>query len=146
MGTMKTYRCKNCGFEQTYRLGGGYLTFDYFAETERLEEKLKTEISEGRYGEMLKKTLDEASDEEPLECDCGTDLFQCSKCAALMVHRRKRIIKETDDPDHDVDIDLDQLCPKCHDGQLLRIRNDHDVICPSCRGKQFVLIDVILWD
>lgn len=54
MGTIYKYCCEKCGFEGEYSIGGGFFTEEYFAESYRLKEQFRSDILNGKFGEMLK--------------------------------------------------------------------------------------------
>lgn len=145
MGEIYRAKCKKCGFKHEYFTGGGMLSKKYYDETRRLENKLKEEVSSGEYGPALKAMLD-ADTEGALHFSCGTDMFQCRECGALLVHRKKHIyLHGLSQAQYKLDIDIDQCCPECGSRKFERLGYRRP-LCPNCKEESLELISIGLWD
>lgn len=145
MGTYYKYKCKGCDFEREYCVGGGVLTEDYFIETKKLEEKLKLEALNGKYGDIIRAMV-EADTEGTLFFSCGTVLFQCNDCKEIIVTREKNIVCYwSSDMQYDIKIEIKQRCPKCGCKNFKRIER-FEPMCPKCKKEYLELVSFGKWD
>ncbi len=145
MGTSYKYKCNKCGFEHQYLTGGGFFTEDYFNESEKLEGELKEEVASGKYGKILKAML--AADADGcLRFSCGTEIFQCRECRALLVHREKHIgVWWHSDNQYDFEVDINQKCPECGSEGFKKL-SKYNPWCPNCKEDVMELISLGKWD
>lgn len=145
MGRLYRYRCNKCGFEHVYLTGGGFFTEDYFNESEKLQEEFKEEVIAGKYGSILKAMAD-ADTEGNLCFSCGTEMFQCMECRALLVHREKHIgVWWHSNNQYELDIDINQNCPKCGSEDFKKL-SKYNPCCPECKEDELELISIGSWD
>lgn len=145
MGNSYEYKCDKCGFKHKYSTGGGFLSEEYFNETEKLEMKLKEAVAAGKYGPILKSMI-EADVDENICFSCGTELFQCRECWSLLVHREKHIgLSDDNDNQYELDIDIKQSCPECGSDKFEKI-DILNTICPKCKSNIIELENLIKWD
>lgn len=145
MGTVYKYKCNSCDFEQEYWTGGGFFTEEYCKETERLENELREDTIAGKYGVIIKSML-EADVRDEIRFFCGTSLFQCWKCKALLVHREKHIGNwRHSGMQYALDIDINQNCPECGSDDFKKL-SKYKPICPKCKENELELISIGKWD
>lgn len=145
MGTTYKYKCNGCGFEKEYFIGGGFFTEDYFKETDKLNEELKIDALEGKFGNIVKAVV-ESNTEKELFFSCETQLFQCNECKTIKVWREKRIGKYWNiNKKYDLNIEIKQKCPECGSEDFNKIKN-FAPLCPECKKVALELISVGNWD
>ncbi|MGN1085813.1 MAG: hypothetical protein ACI4Q5_02160 [Porcipelethomonas sp.] len=145
MGTFYRYKCNSCGFEHEYHIGGGFLTEEYFNESERLEEGFKMDILAGKYGDIL-KAMAVADIKNKLAFSCSTRLFQCRECKAIKVWREKRIgLCWNKQNQYDLCVEINQCCPECGSEDFKKIFK-YKPICPECKKEELELISIGHWD
>ena len=138
MGTFYRYRCDKCGYEKEFSTGGGFFTEDYFDEGKRLKDQFRSDILNGKYGEML-KVLVQADTKNRLFFSCETELFQCDKCYKLLVCRERKITGG--EGQYSLSVSFSEKCPDCDKGQLSVVR--HSLIwCPECKSVLLNLISI----
>ncbi len=144
-GRAYKYRCKGCGFYHEYFVGGGFFSEDYYDESEKLENELKSDILAGKYGDILKAAV-EADTTGKLRFFCDTDLFQCRKCKEIKIWREKRIVLAYDTNNkYDLDIEIKQICPNCGCEDFDRIKH-YKPLCPDCKKEHLKLVTISMWD
>lgn len=143
MGRFYTYKCKECDFKKTYYLGGGFLSDDYFKETELAEATLKEEVLSGKYGEHLKRIV--SLEQDAYHFNCGTALFSCIKCKDTFVlmsrsisHNETGLYRET--------IEFNELCPICKNDTWIFKHNSGPITCPNCKNADAELVSIGSWD
>lgn len=147
MGELYEYTCEECGSTAKYRTGGGFCTPDYFKKTELLQKELEDEILAGKYGIMLKTTLEECNGD--LCIYCGTELFECDnyKCRYTDVLHDKRIsnfpylrLKYT------MEINMFIDCPKCENGKMRKVSPRGAIWCKKCQRYSMIGGLIGFWD
>ena len=142
MGTIYKYSCDKCGFEDEYSIGVGFFTEEYFAEGDILREQFRSDILNGKYGEML-KVLVQADTKNRIFLSCETELFQCDKCYKLLICRERKITDH--ESQYRLSIKFSEDCPDCGKGHLWVV--DHlRVRCPKCKTKELTLFSIGKWD
>lgn len=146
MGKFITYTCTNCGFEECYYTGGGFLSDDYFEESKKLSNKLKTDSKNGKYGEMVQAIAN--ADDGNLIYSCQTEIFQCEDCKKLLVRREKRITLCSRHKEYDLNIDIEfkQKCPECGNKDFKKISFKSPPICPKCKKQLLEIKNFGNWD
>lgn len=144
MGNFYKYKCNSCGFKKDYYVGGGFLTEEYFNESEKLEKEFKTDILSGRYGDILKAMV-EADTENELVFSRDTQLFQCCNCKVIKVWREKHIGVYWLDKQYYLNVEIKQSCPECGCEVFEKIEN-FNPICPECKKEQLELVSIGKWD
>lgn len=145
MGTSYKYRCSCCGFEKEYYIGGGFFTENYFKETDKLNEELRIDALEGKFGNIVKAVV-EADTENELLFSCGEQLFQCEGCKTIKIWREKRIRScRSSNNQYNLDIEIKQKCPECGHKDFNKIK-DFAPLCPECKKETLELISLGKWD
>jgi len=133
MGEIYGYICQKCGLSVEYRTGGGFNTPDYLEETKKLQEELKEDIIAGKYGKMLKATIEESDGNLGFYCD--TQVLECTnrECRYIDVMREKRI---SNFPylslKYKMEINIFIGCPKCKIGRMEKTKNI--LWCHNCQA------------
>ena len=146
MGRFYRYQCESCGFEEEYHIGGGFFSEEYIEETVALNQKLESDIKEGKYGILL-QAMAQADERHELFYDCGEDLFQCDSCRTLIVCRGKMVCnkKYQFQAKYEISAEIDMPCPECSDGILNRVVN-YFAMCPKCKKELLKLCSLGFFD
>ena len=89
MGEMYKCHCNKCGYEEDFRVGGGFCTDEYWEETRMLEARLKEEVLSGKYGNQLKNIIE--SDLHNFQFSYDDDILQCLNCLKFSIVRKPEI-------------------------------------------------------
>lgn len=141
MGRTYTYECNKCGYEKEFDIGGAtFLPGDYYEVTEELETQLKEEILSGKYGNLM-KTMVDADNKGELRFSCDTDIFQCRRCMALVVHRKKNIrLWRDSDKQYKLEVNINQNCPECGSQWFEILDTRYNPRCPKCKDAFLELV------
>ncbi|MBR5536001.1 MAG: hypothetical protein IKU60_05065 [Clostridia bacterium] len=141
MGRFYEYKCPKCNFSKEMHVGGGFFSKKYWEETEQQEKELRAKISEGKYGDYVRKLV-ECDTGNKLRFICNTDVFQCEKCFGLMIERKREIFYDTDD--YEMVIEFKKTCPECKGGKLRK--HPESIRCPECKEVPLKLEKFGSWD
>ncbi len=138
MGHHYPYRCTNCGYEESFNRGHGYLI-----HSQLLEDYLKQPVKLFHYKtDHLLRTL--AKRQNNLYLKAGFQVYKCPNCKILydktevMVFDDKRVVHKSE-----------FRCSKCR--SRLKLTNIHRLkkaICPKCNKRTFQLshMHTALWE
>ena len=148
MGKFYHFRCKQCGYEQIFKTGGGYFSKEHFNETEKRRAVLEKELLDGKYGSVFQALAKTGE----LEYNCDTALYQCGICRTLTVRRGKRVEyqyskgnKTQGCKTFSLSAEFAKRCTKCGMEHMEQI-NINTVICPQCEDRLLELVNNGWWD
>lgn len=142
MGVYYSYKCPECNFSKTFYTGGGFFSDEYYEETERLTKDFHSEILSNKYGDLIRKLLESDVDNK-IHIHRTTSIFQCSKCYALMIARKKSITLFTDA--YKLEVEFSQNCPDCKGEGTLKKHPD-SIRCPECKKATLEIEALGSWD
>lgn len=138
MGHAYKYRCKRCGYEQTFNQGHGFLI-----RSQPLREYLmqNTKLFHYKTHDVLKKLAEQKTD---LYLKAGFQVYKCPKCKILqdktevVVYQDEKVIHRSE-----------FRCSACR--SRLKLTNIHRLkktVCPKCRKRTFKMdhLNIVLWD
>ena len=142
MGELYRYKCNKCGYEEEFRIGGGFFSDHYYKETAELVNNLKNDVINGKYGEQLKNIVGVDLDNFAFLCD--DKLMQCYKCRQFSIIRKPEIHYYIRNRSYKLSITFPVSCPKC----------SYDTIdipgikaaCPKCEDGETEMVAFGNWD
>lgn len=150
MGKIYHFRCKQCGYDQEFKTGGGFFSEAHMDETDKRRNQLEKELLTGKYGSVF-QTLAQTGN---LEYDCDTALYQCSICRGLTVRRGKRVESQYHQQYGKsvlgskvfvLSVEFDKHCTQCGFDHMEQI-DINTVICPHCKDRLLELVNCGWWD
>ncbi|MDD2381447.1 MAG: hypothetical protein WCY58_09675 [Mariniphaga sp.] len=138
MGRAYTYRCDNCGFEEQFNEGYGFLI-----HPQSLDEYFKSReiLFHHKTHQVLRRLINQ---KENILVDAGFKIFRCPHCHLLF---NKISVTVTD---HEKVIHKSEFrCNRCK--ARLKLTNIHRLkkaVCPVCKKSAFRIDQrkMILWD
>lgn len=144
MGDIRLYKCEKCGYESAFRIGSGFLDYEeYNRKTKKCENKLKEEIENGEYGDLLKAML-KLPESKSFVFDCNESIFQCSVCKHVGVHNKKEILSGVIKK-YTQRITFTQRCPECS-CNFYKDVFERNIYCPKCKNNVMYLTSFGNWD
>ena len=138
MGHAYKYRCSNCGFQQNFNQGHGFLI-----HSQPLDEYLHQNSKLFHY--KTHSTLEKlAKQNSNLYLKAGFQIYKCPKCKLLQDKTEVTVFS-----DEAVVHKSEFRCNQCR--SRLKLTNIHRLkkaICPSCKKRTFQMnhLNTELWD
>jgi predicted nucleic-acid-binding Zn-ribbon protein len=138
MGHHYQYRCSNCGYEESFSRGHGYLI-----HSQPLNDYLKQPKKLFHYKtDRLLRSL--PGEHDDLYLKAGFQVYKCPKCK-ILYDKTEVVVFDEDKVVHKSEF----RCSKCR--SRLKLTNIHRLkkaICPKCKKRTFQLsqINTALWE
>lgn len=144
MGDIRVYKCEKCDYELTFRIGSGFLYYEeYNKKIKKCENKLKKEIENGEYGDLLRAML-KLPESKFFVFDCNESIFQCSICKYVGVHNKKEILSDVIRK-YTQRIIFNQRYPECN-CNFYKDVFESDIYCPKCKNNVMHITSFGNWD
>ena len=144
MGEMYKCHCNKCGYEEDFRVGGGFCTKEYWEEKRMLEARLKEEVLSGKYGNQLKNIIE--SDLHNFQFSYDDDILQCLNCLKFSIVRKPEIRYFHLKQSFSLEISFPIQCPNCSYDIMVKPKSIFKTICPICEEIEAEINYIGNWD
>lgn len=139
MGQNYKYRCENCGYEESFNRGHGYLI-----HSQPLNEYLKSPVKLFHY-KTHNLLLALSNEYSGLYMKAGFQVYKCPKCKILYDKTEVVVFNDKEEIMHKSEF----RCTNCR--SRLKLTNIHRLkkaICPKCHQRTFHInhLHSELWD